>query len=141
MAKNIYEVFDEFELAQTDQERILVIQNNLSATLTNVLKMTFHPDIQWLVSEFPEDYKTPDTLPGVSPCNLSTEIRRLYLFRRGNPTAESLKPRKQNELLIQILESLEPREAEVIVGIFKKNQNVEGLTYEFVKGCFPDMLP
>jgi hypothetical protein len=103
--------------------------------------MTFHPDIQWLVSEFPEDYKTPDTLPGVSPCNLSTEIRRLYLFRRGNPTAESLKPRKQNELLIQILESLEPREAEVIVGIFKKNQNVEGLTYEFVKGCFPDMLP
>jgi hypothetical protein len=40
-----------------------------------------------------------------------------------------------------MLESLEPREAEVVIGIFKKDQGVKGLNYKFVKDCFPDMLP
>ena len=65
----------------------------------------------------------------------------MYLFREGDPTAENLSERKRKELLIQFLESLEPREAEVVMGIFKKNQGVTGLNYEFVKECFPDMLP
>jgi hypothetical protein len=39
------------------------------------------------------------------------------------------------------LESIEPREAEVVVGIFQKNQGVKGLTYKFVKEAFPKLLP
>lgn len=137
----MYEVFDEFELASTKQEKLLVIQKNLSSTLVNVLKLTFHPNFQWLVSEFPTEYKIPDTLPGISTCQLGTELRKLYLFRKGDTTAETLTERKRKELLIQLLESLEPREAEVVIGIFKKNQGVKGLTYKFVKEAFPDMLP
>lgn len=141
MAKNIYEIFDEFESASNEQEKVLVIQNNLNQTLINVLKLTFHPEYEWLIEEFPAEYKVPDTLPGISTCQLSTELRKLYLFRKGDTAGESLTPRKRKELLLQLLESLEPREAEVIIGIFKKDQGVKGLTYEFVSQCFPDMLP
>ena len=63
------------------------------------------------------------------------------MFREGDPTANALTPKKQNELLIQMLESLEPRDAEVIVGIFNKDQGVKGLDYKFVKQAFPKMLP
>jgi DNA-directed RNA polymerase sigma subunit (sigma70/sigma32) len=63
------------------------------------------------------------------------------MFQKGNPTAEALTPKKQNELLILLLESLEPREAEVVMGIFGKDQGVPGLTYKFVKEAFPNMLP
>ena len=139
--KNMYEVFDEFEQAQTKEEQMKVIERNLSKTLVDVLLLTFHPDYQWKVKELPENYKTPDTKPGISVCQLSTEIRKLYLFREGEQTAESLSSRKQKELLIQFLESREPREAEVVIGIFKKDQCVNGLTYEFVKEAFPDLLP
>ena len=66
---------------------------------------------------------------------------RLYLFQAGNPSAESIDERRRTELLIQLLESLEPREAEVVMGIFKKDQGVEGLTYDFVKEAFPDLIP
>ena len=48
---------------------------------------------------------------------------------------------KRNELLLQILESLEPRDAEVIIGIFQKDQGVKGLDYKFVKEAFPNLLP
>jgi hypothetical protein len=139
--KNMYEVFDEFEAAKTKKEKMDVIGKNLSKTLVDVLKYTFHPDFQWYVTEMPHNYKVPDTKPGISICQLSTEIRKLYMFSKGNPTADKLTERKRNELLIQFLESLEPREAEVVMGIFKKDQGVKGLTYNFVKEAFPQMLP
>lgn len=139
--KNIYEVFDEFEQANTKKQKIQTIEKNLSKALYEVLLFTFHPDYEWKVSEFPEEYRIPDTKPGISYCQIGTELRRMYLFRKNDITAETLSDRKRKELLIQFLESLEPREAEVVMGIFKKDQGVEGLTYEFVKECFPDMLP
>jgi hypothetical protein len=139
--KNMYEVFDEFEAATNKKERMLVIQKNLSKTLVDVLRLTFHPDLQWKIKEMPHDYKAPDTVPGISICSLSTELRKMYLFQVGNPTSERMSDRKRHELLIQFLESLEPREAEVVMGIFKKDQGVKGLTYSFVKEAFPQMLP
>jgi hypothetical protein len=140
--KNIYEIFDEFEEAKGKEAKKNVIGNNLSNTLVNVLLFTFHPDYQWKIKEMPDNYLiSQDTKPGISRCQLSTELRKLYLFRQGDPTAESLTKRKQNELLIQLLESLEPREAEVVIGIFKKDQGVKGLDYEFVKQNFNNLLP
>lgn len=141
MNKNMYEIFDEFEEASSKKDKMKVIEKNLSKTLVQVLELTFHPGYQWLVNDIPENYKVPDTLPGISLNQIGTELRKLYLFRKGDNTAERLDPRKQNELLIQLLESLEPREAEVIIGIFKKDQGVKGLTYDFVKEAFPKMLP
>ena len=140
--KNLYEVFDEFETAKNKQERMNVIQRNLSHTLTNVLQLTFHPDFKWKVKELPENYRIPtDMLPGLTYDSLNSQLRRLYMFREGDATAESLTERRRTELLLQILESLEPREAEVILGIFQKDLGVKGLDYKFVKEAFPNLLP
>ena len=140
--KALYEVFDEFEKATTKQERMNVIGNNLSHTLVDVLKMTFHPDFKWKIKELPENYRIPnDVLPGLTYDSLNSQLRRLYLFQEGNSTAEQLTEKRRSELLFQILNSLEPREAEIIMGIFQKDQGVKGLNYKFVKEAFPQMLP
>ena len=140
--KNIYEIFDEFETATSKKERMAIIEKNLSKTLVDVLSLTYHPDCQWLVKEMPEGYKVPsDMLPGLSGTQLSTELRKLYLFQKGHPSAEALSEDKRTQLLLQLLEALEPREAEVIIGIFNKDQGVKGLDYKFVKEAFPQMLP
>ena len=139
--KNIYEVFDEFEAASSKKEKMAIIQKNLSKTLVDVLELTFHPGIQWTIKSMPEGYKPKDIPIGMSHCQLSTELRKLYMFRDGDPTAAKLSERKRNELLIQLLESIEPREAEVVYGIFVKDQGVKGLDYAFVKEAFPKLLP
>ena len=140
--KHLYEVFDDFEAAKTKKEKMDVIGKNLNATLVEVLKLTFHPNYQWMVSELPFNYKIPqDVLPGITHDTLNNQLRRIYIVQKGNETAERLTPKRRNELLIQMLESLEPREAEIIAGILRKDQGVEGLTYKFVKEAFPDMLP
>jgi len=140
--KNIYEVFDEFELATNKKERMKVIENNLSQALCDVLMLTFHPDYQFIITEVPDEYTpTWDNKNGFSRCQLSTELRKLYMFRKDDPTAIALTERRRKELLILLLGSLEPREAEVVMGIFQKDQGVKGLTYNFVKEAFPNMLP
>jgi len=139
--KYMYEIFDEFEEVTSKKEKMAVIEKNLSHTLTEVLRLAYHPQFEWLVSELPENYKAPDTLPGISISQISAQLRKLYLFQKGHPTAEKLSPQKRNELLLQILESLEFREAEVVIGIFKKDLGVKGLNYKFVKEAFPNLIP
>lgn len=140
--KNIFEVFDEFEEATNKKDRMAVIEKNLSKTLVQVFELAYHPNYEWLISEMPDNYVIPtDTLPGISRTQLSTEIRKLYMFKKGDAIAEKLGPKKRNELLIQLLESLEPREAEVVIGIFQKDLGVKGLNYKFIKEAFPDLLP
>ena len=140
--KPLYEVFDAFESAKNKKERMDVIGGNLSHTLVNVLKLAYHPAFQWKVKELPENYKIPnDILPGITYDSLNAQLRKLYMFREGDATAEKLTERKRTELLTQMLESIEPREAEVILGIFQKDLGVKGLDYKFVKEAFPDLIP
>jgi hypothetical protein len=139
--KNIYEVFDEFETAKTKQQRMDIIGKNLSKVLTEVLQLGFHPQPKWYFDEVPEGYVIKDVPAGMSYAKLSTEMRKLYMFQKGNETADKLTDKKREQLLVELLQNLEPREAEVIMGIFRKDFGVKGLDYKFVKEAFPAMLP
>lgn len=140
--KPLYEVFDEFEQAKNKKERMNVIGSNLSKLLVDVLELTYHPQIEWTVKELPDNYKVPtDMLPGITYDTLHATIRKMYMFRLGHPTAQALTEKRKTELLIRMLESIEPREAEIILGIFQKDQHVKGLDYKFVKEAFPNLLP
>ena len=140
--KFLYEIFDEFENAKNKKERMQVIGQNLSQPLVDVLKLTYHPQFKWKVKELPDNYKIPtDMLPGLTYDSLNAQLRKMYMFLEGNATAETLSATRSKELLVQMLESIEPREAEIILGIFQKDLGVKGLDYKFVKEAFPDMLP
>jgi hypothetical protein len=140
--KNVYEVFDDFEKCTSKKERMAVIEKNLNQTLVNIFEMAFHPDFKWKIKELPEHFKPPtDTLPGITYDNLNSQLRRMYMFREGDQTAEALTPERRQHLLIQMLESIEPREVEIILGIFQKDLGVKGLDYKFVKEAFPKLLP
>jgi len=139
--KNIYEVFDEFELAKNKKARMEVIGNNLSKALTEVLQLTFDPQYEWYVKEVPEGYVIKEVPAGMGYAKLSTELRKMYMFRKGHPTADKLTPKKREQLLVEYLQNLEPREAEVVMGIFNKDLGVKGLDYKFVKEAFPNLIP
>lgn len=140
MRKNIYEVFDEFEKQTTKKDRIDVLAKNWSPTLKLVLQLAYRPEVQWKYKNFPESYKKQEIVPGYSFASLDTEIKRLYIFQKGNPTAEKLTPKRSEELLVVFLESLEPREAEIVMGIFRKNLGVKGLTEKFIRDNIPDIF-
>jgi len=141
MIKNIYEILNEVELAETRQQKKEVLQNNNLFHFKEVLKNTFNPDIQFYVDkQFPTEYIKPDTAPGIRFAGIESEIRRAYLFVKGNPTADSLTPEKRKILLLQLLESFEPEEALVWFNMMKKDLRVKGLTESLVKEVFPELF-
>jgi hypothetical protein len=48
---------------------------------------------------------------------------------------------KMNQVLVQLLESFEPQEAQIFVNMLKKDLQVKYLTYNLVKETFPNLLP
>lgn len=140
MIKNIYEILDEFSKANTREERKEVLQTNASAHFRQFLKYTFDPIYEFYVKDFPKDYVEPDTFPGLRIAGIESELRRTYLFTKGDPTADALTEDKRNILLLQLLESFEPKEAEVYVNMLKKDLKVPFLTEKLVREVFPDLL-
>lgn len=139
--KNIYEVFDDFKAAKTRQERIGVLQRNDTYALRNVLFGAFVPDLKFTVKKVPE-YKKIDVPPGMSYSHMTEALSRVYLFVEGNKRRpEGLSEKRETELLIQLLESLEPKEAEVFANMIHKDLKVSYLTEAIVREAFPDLLP
>lgn len=141
MIKRIYEILDECRLAETLEEVVHILRSNDSPTLREVFKCAYHPYTQWYLSDIPDNYKKPDTLPGISRTQLYTEFRRIYLFQKGHPTADSLSEEKRKNLLTQILEGLEPDDAQIFIDVLRKDLQIQDLTPEVINAAFPGLLP
>lgn len=138
--KNVYEVLDDFRAAKTKQDRIGVLRKNDTWALKSVLQAVFHPNVKFN-TKVPE-YNKVDVPPGMSYDHMTSALQRAYLFQEGNPrTPPALTDKRKEELLIQILESLEPKEAEVFCNMLKKDLKTPYLTEALVNEAFDGLLP
>lgn len=139
--KMMYEIFDMFEMAPSKQDKINVLRSNGTYTLRSVLKGTFDPNVKFVIEKVPY-YGVSDAPVGMGYTTIAQELSRAYLFEENNPRVDpNLSYDRKEKILIQILEALEKREAEIFMNMLLKNQKVKGLTYKIVKEAFPDLLP
>lgn len=139
--KNIYEIFNEFKKASTKKERIDVLRNNDNWALRNVLMGVFDKRVEFAIKKVPE-YRCDEVPAGMSYNHMSNALSKVYLFMKNNPkTPEGLTEQRKVELLTQLLESLEPNEAEVFVGMLQKDLKIPYLTETLVNEAFEGLLP
>jgi hypothetical protein len=139
--KNIYEVFNEFKEAKTKKDRIDVLRNNDTFALRNVLVGTLHPNIEFVFNKdnLPE-WKRVDVPPGMAYNHMTEALGKMYLFMKNNARAPvGLTDKRRVELFIQLLEGLEPLEADVYVNIILKDQKIPYLTLALVNEAFPEL--
>ena len=140
MRKNMYEVFEEFEKAPTKEAKINVLRADNRQVLKNLLQGAFHPAIKYVFKE-PIEYKSSDAPPGMGYTSLDSEFRRVYIFVEGSDkVAPTLTFERKKQILIQILESLEAKEATVFMNMILKDLKVKGLTPKIVEEAFPGLL-
>ena len=138
--KNVYEIFEEFEKATKRQDRVNILKFNDNFALRSILQGTFDNRIQFVFDEIPA-YKASDSPPGLGYTNINTEMHRAYLFEANNPkVAPGLTLQRRKEILIQILEAMEAKEAEIFVNMLRKKQNVKGLTRDIVMEALPGII-
>lgn len=137
MALQVYEVLEKFQKAKTKEEKIQILKQNETWALKDIIKGSMDPNIQFLI---------PDGDPPYTPSEEhnapSTLLRKHRDFKYvvKSPGAEKLPPFKRERIFLQILESIHPQDAELVVKMINKKQPAKGLTKTIVKEAFPGLL-
>ena len=139
MARSIPLIFEDVAAANSIKARKKVLLENESNPLKEILKYAFHPDIKFALPPGKPPYKTIGSPEEYNPTYLYPNIRKFYLYIEGGH--DGLTQLRREQLFVQMLESLHPKEAEVVIQIKDKKLNYRGLTYKLVKTTFPEILP
>jgi len=131
------EIFAEFQKAPTRKEKIDVLRRYDSGRFREFLFLMFSPNVEFDV-EIPKTYKVNPEPEGMTMSTLHIEVSRLYRFVKGHPKkAVGLTGEKQQNLLINVLESIHKDEAELLIKVMKREAKIPYLTAQIVKEAFP----
>lgn len=138
--KRIWEILEDCKLCETVIGIQQTLARNDSPALREVLLCAYHPNAKWYFSDFPQGYRKQNTIPGISQTNLYTEIKKLYMFSVGNPTADKMTQEKRHVLLVNLLEGMEDEEAQVVIDIFRGDLQIDGLNKDTINQVFPGLI-
>ena len=126
MKRHIVEILEEIN---ADPKKIEDYKNN--AALKVLFEYAFLPDKKFILPDGDPPFK-PDPAPfTMNPSTLIMELRKLYLFLRSD-----LKPIKREQLFIQLLESIHPSEASIVLAV--KDQKLPKLYKKLTRKLVAD---
>lgn len=138
MAVSIPFILEEVDKAKNKEAKKGVLEKYNNPALREILKYTFHPEIKFLLPPGDPPYKSVVD-DSENPTYLYSLIRKLYLFIEGGN--DNLKQPRREYLFIELLESVHPKEAELLLQVKDKKIKCKGLTYNLVKETFPELIP
>lgn len=118
------------------EERVEALRVNCNEACKIVLQYMFHPQVKFLLPEG----KPPFKYSQFNEKNmLHSEARKLYLFIEGGNS--DLTPLKRETLFINILEAVDPDDADLLIAMKDKNSPFKGLTKDVATAAFPELFP
>jgi len=138
MKLGVAEILKNASKLKSRNDKINYLRTNKSLPLKQVLQYCFDPNIKWALPEGFPPFRSNDKLVDQESM-FYNEARRLYLFiEGGHPT---LKQTRREQLFIELLETLDPNDANMLCSIKDKKMPFKGITYKLTKETFPDILP
>ena len=120
-----------------NEKKAVLLKHGNNGALKEILRYTYDPKIKFLLPSGNPPYNSvvDET---ENPTYLYGLVRKLYLFvEGGNP---NLKSQRREYLFIELLESVHPKEAELLLQMKDKKLKCNGLTYNLVKETFPRLI-
>lgn len=118
------------------EERVIALRQEANDACKVILRHIYDPNIKFLLPEGDPPYKPSQfNEPGV----LYADLRKLYLFvEGGNP---NLKQVRRESLFIDLLESVDPEDAKLLLSMKDKKSPYKGLSEDIVRAAFPELIP
>jgi hypothetical protein len=136
MKLGVAEILKKASEITDENQRIEWLRQNNSVALESMLRGAYDSKIVWLLPEGAPPYKANDLVD--QQHRLYTEARKLYLFiEGGNP---NLKQLRREALFIELLETLDPEDAKLLLAVKEKHILYPGVTKEVVAKAFPNIL-
>lgn len=115
MRKYVTEMLDDI-----NKDPTLIEKYKTDAALKIIFEYAFDPAKKFILPEGEPPYKPSAEPMGMTPTNLFSELRRMYVFCRAD-----LKPIKRESLFISFLEGVHPTEAKMLMAV--KDQTLHKL--------------
>ena len=131
----VFEIFQELEQQTTrpGRKEVLLKYKDIPA-FTDILRGTFDESLQFLLPEGKPPY-TPNR-PESTPSTLLREHRKFGYFVKGGP-GRDMQAFKREQMFIQLLESVHPDDALLVLSMIAKKSPVKGLTKKLVQEAIP----
>lgn len=136
MRKSIAWILNFTSKLPNSEEKIKCLRQNDNSAIRTVLKYCYDPAIEWVLPEGEPPY-TPCEFPHQENM-LYQEARRLYLFIKGGNN--NLKPLKRETMFLDILQSVDPEDAKLLLSIKDKKMPYPGLDKTVVLAAFPNLF-
>ena len=134
MTKTLAEIIDDAEKQKTAAKQAAVLQKNSSAALKAIIGYAMDPGVKWLL---------PDTDPPYRALQQSAEQEgklisecRKFIYFVDSPDGRNVKALKREQMFIQLLESVDPRDATLVLRVKNKALKIKP---EAVKIAFPKL--
>jgi hypothetical protein len=138
--RDVWEIFELVEKTKSRKDKIEILRQHNIMPVRDVLQGTFDPNIQWNLPGGTPPY-TPNAEDAPTPSTLRKQHMKFKYFVKGLRESDNLNKIKRERMFIDMLESVPPREAEILVSMINKQQPVKGLTEKLVKEAYPDLIP
>jgi len=120
--KSLAQIVSEIEKQKTKAGQVKAILDNDSEALRMVFEFTHDPHLQWLVPDTEPPYKpATDTIDQEG--RLHHDIKRLVYFT-NTPEGLATNRMKREQLFIQLLETVDPADAKLIMRMRRKEIKV-----------------
>lgn len=119
---------------KTKQEKIDFLRANFSSTLADILILGLHPSVTWLLPEGTPPY-TPNDM-AEQEYMMFRQVKKLGYFVDGG--GNHLSQIQREKMFIDTLQSLAPRDAELLIAIKDKTLPYD-ITYDLVREALPQL--
>ena len=136
MYKSLYEQLSVISELKTTKEKVeAIVTHPRVAAFKAIFGLAYDQNIKWLLPEGEPPFRPTDVLDADG--RLLSELRRLYLFvEGGNP---DLTKTRREFLFIQLLESVHPEDAKLLIAMKDRKLPFKGLTKKVAQQAFPDL--
>ena len=137
--KLISEVLAEAGKIVLREERIKFLQKNKSPGLTDIHRINYDDSIVSVLPLGAPSYKQDDAPKGYEYTILNKAYTQFKYYFKG-PVSSGMKPLKREGLFLNLLESLNPEEAELLIAAKDKKMKAKGITKRLVNDTFTGLL-
>jgi Family of unknown function (DUF6433) len=135
---SIGEILDLLKSAKNKQERVQILQSHGSDSFKKFLYLAFAPDCKMDLPEGTPPHTPLNKPDGFGDATISSSIRSYYVFFAKS--APKIDKNKRESMFINLLETLDQKEAAYLIAAKDKKLNV-GVTRKLVDEVFPNLIP
>ena len=136
----IHEVLEQFQKLKTRDEKVAHLKKHASPALKDLLRCSLDPRVVFQLPAGKPPYEPAKE--GSVPSTLLKKNRDLtYWVKGGQGDRGGIKQYKRERIFLDALESIHPKDAEILILAKDKKPLCKGLTAKLVEKAFPGLLP